>query len=692
MRGYPQLRSLLLVAGLMAGDRVVVQAIEGAGLTFDTLEGAGWSVHGAVASIGWHDSQHASVRLEAAAAILPEPLGTLNSVSISCPKARIETGSIRCDQADIRASSDRFGRQSIRAGFDYTVATGRLAFRLEGARYAGGGLTASGVVDMPSWAINLHGDRLQLDALVVALNASGAGLPSPEASGSVDFSARMLGAAAGLTSGWLTARLVADSFSDENGALAGENLALQLEADLSQSGGGWLVTADLDAAQGQLYVEPVFLDLDSQPVHATATLDWQPEHGRLRIDSLEYRQQDTVALQLSGSLRPGQSVPVDSLRVRVREGRFPALYNTWLQPWLNETMLADLETGGQVDAGVVMRSGELQSLDLVLHDVHMADREERFGLSGVTGRFDWGRDDSRREQMLSWDGGHVYRVPLGEAIIATESVASRFVLREPANIAVLDGELMIDAIEVEYAGGGVRRWYVDGILTPVSMRDLTRALGWPEFAGKLSGVIPEVRYQDGVLEVGGMLLVRVFDGAVTLANLRLAQPFGVIPRLWVDAGVNNLDLKLLTDAFSFGRIEGRLDGRVEGLYMESWRPVAFDAEFATPPEDESRHRISQRAVDNISSIGGGGVGGALSRSLLRVFEDFPYARLGIRCRLEDGTCDMGGVEPAPNGYYIVKGRLLPPRLDVIGYADRVDWDTLIAQLIAVTKRQGAVVE
>jgi hypothetical protein len=145
----------------------------------------------------------------------------------------------------------------------------------------------------------------------------------------------------------------------------------------------------------------------------------------------------------------------------------------------------------------------------------------------------------------------------------------------------------------------------------------------------------------------------------------------------------------MTGAFSFGRIEGRLEGHIDDLEMESWRPVAFDAAFATPAGDKSRHRISQRAVDNISSIGGGGVGGALSRSFLRFFEDFPYDRLGIRCRLENGICDMGGVEPAASagGYYLVKGRLLPPRLDVIGYADRVDWETLLAQILAVTRQQ-----
>ncbi len=97
-------------------------------------------------------------------------------------------------------------------------------------------------------------------------------------------------------------------------------------------------------------------------------------------------------------------------------------------------------------------------------------------------------------------------------------------------------------------------------------------------------------------------------------------------------------------------------------------------------------------MDNISSIGGAGVGGALSRSFLRFFEDFPYDRLGIRCRLENGVCAMGGVEPAVNGYYLVKGRFIPPRLDVIGYADRVDWDSLISQIVAVTGQQEVIVQ
>jgi hypothetical protein len=548
------------------------------------------------------------------------------------------------------------------------------------------------VVTASAWDVRLEGEKLRVDALARAISAAGFGLPALQAAGALDLTAHLQGDHAGPEHARLTAALAAESFTDEAGTLAGENLALQLQADVSRNGTGWRIEADLDGAQGQLYLDPVFLDLDAQPVELSAGLDWQADSGRLQVRELAYRQQDTVLLHASGSLRPGRDRPVESLQVEIREGRLPGLYNTWLQPWLHETALADLTASGDVSAGLVVQAGELVSLQLALRDVRMEDREERFGFAGVDASLAWGRDDRRREQDLAWDSGHVYRVSLGAAAIAAESTAGQFALRRPANIEVLDGELLIDAIELEYDDGGVRRWYVDGTLSPVSMRDLTRALGWPEFSGKLSGVIPEVRYQDGILEVGGMLLVRVFDGAVTLANLRLERPFGVIPRLWLDARISDIDLRLMTEAFSFGRIEGRLDGRVDGLYMESWRPVAFDAQFATPEDDRSRHRISQKAVDNISSIGGGGVGGALSRSFLRMFKDFPYERLGIRCRLQRGTCDMGGVEPAANGYYIVKGRLLPPRLDVIGYADRVDWNSLVAQLAAVTERQGAVVD
>ena len=98
---------------------------------------------------------------------------------------------------------------------------------------------------------------------------------------------------------------------------------------------------------------------------------------------------------------------------------------------------------------------------------------------------------------------------------------------------------------------------------------------------------------------------------------------------------------------------------------------------ATPKGDKSRHRISAKAVSSLSNVGGGGgsVVQALQSGVLRFFDDYSYDKLGIRCRLVGDVCEMSGIEPAPNGYYIVKGSGLP-RIDIVGNQGRVNWNSV----------------
>ncbi|MGR9053308.1 MAG: C4-dicarboxylate ABC transporter, partial [Gammaproteobacteria bacterium] len=113
--------------------------------------------------------------------------------------------------------------------------------------------------------------------------------------------------------------------------------------------------------------------------------------------------------------------------------------------------------------------------------------------------------------------------------------------------------------------------------------------------------------------------------------------------------------------------------------------------LGTPTKDDSTHRISQKAVENLASIGGGGAADLVSRSFLRLFDTFGYDRLGLGCYLHDGVCQIMGVEPAKQGYYIVKGGGLP-RIDVIGYNPRIDWNVLLSRLARITVSSEAVVK
>jgi len=377
--------------------------------------------------------------------------------------------------------------------------------------------------------------------------------------------------------------------------------------------------------------------------------------------------------------------------VHIDGSSLPGLYETWLQPWLAGTALENLQTDGGLSGRLALLDGQLQSLQLTLGGVSFKEQAGQFGVTGLDGDLHWDSSGSMHTSTLAWHGANYNRLQLGAAQLALETGARHMKIQQPLQVPLLDGSLHVEEFELGLVDGRVR-WLLDGFLTPVSMRSFSTALGWPELSGTLSGMVPKVRYQSGVLTLGGTLLVQAFDGDITLRNLRIEQPLGPVPRLWADARINNLDLKTLTRTFSFGRIEGRLQGRVDGLFMEAWQPVAFDAVFATPDDDNSRHRISQKAVDNISNLGGAGLGGALSRSFLQFLEDFPYSQLGIRCRLENGVCYMGGVAPAERGYYLVQGRWLPPRLDVIGYADEVDWVALVERLKSVTSGESVVVQ
>jgi hypothetical protein len=684
---------LLCLPGLLLLGALPGLAFNATTLELGALQGDGWSAEGLQLQLNLLDDSHASILLQAQTALLPEPLGRLTGLQLECSAAELTAARLECRDGVLRLQSGQYGQQQIRARFGYRFTDKQLTFDLSGLRLLGGTLALRGALAAGGWQIDIDADRLSLPQLTTRLVAAGRAMPRLDGGGDLALTAHLQGRATALEQAGFKLRLQADSFTDAAGTVAGEDLDATVTGEVRSVAGGWRVNLEASADRGRLYVEPLFIEVPAQAIQASARFDYLVSTRQVTLHALEYRHPGSVVLAASGHLNLDTGSLLQDLQVELQEGMVAELYGTYLRPWFAGTMAGDLDMAGRLTGELHWQAGELGRVQLDLADLSLQDREGRFDLTGLSGRLRWSAGGTTEVSDLHWQGGSVYRVGLGLADLRVETTGSKVRLLAPARIQVLDGELQLEAFELEIGKAEALRWQVDGILTPVSLRQLSLALGWPEFAGKLSGVIPAVRYDDGHLSVGGVLLVRVFDGVITLNNVSLERPFGVIPRLQLDARIKDIDLESLTGTFSFGRIEGRLEGRIDDLEMESWRPVAFDALIATPAGDKSRHRISQRAVENISSIGGGGVGGVLSRSFLRFFKDFPYDRLGISCRLENGVCEMGGVAPAPDvgGYYLVKGRLLP-HLDVIGYADRVDWESLVAQITAVIKQQTAVNE
>ena len=214
----------------------------------------------------------------------------------------------------------------------------------------------------------------------------------------------------------------------------------------------------------------------------------------------------------------------------------------------------------------------------------------------------------------------------------------------------------------------------------IQVEQLAQAFGWPAFGGTLSGRIPAARYEDERLEFDGGLSVQVFDGRVDVGSLSMDRPFGVLPTLSADIALRELDLYAITGVFGFGDISGRLSGSIDGLRLVGWKLSSFDAELGTVRRAGVRQRISQRAVQNISSVGEGMYVGGLQGQLIGFFDDFGYSRMGISCRLENGVCRMGGLRSAGNAFTIVEGAGIP-HLRVIGHNRNVDWETLVERIV-----------
>jgi hypothetical protein len=187
-----------------------------------------------------------------------------------------------------------------------------------------------------------------------------------------------------------------------------------------------------------------------------------------------------------------------------------------------------------------------------------------------------------------------------------------------------------------------------------------------------------------VLTVDGEIRFAVFDGLVSLKNLSVERPFGVLPSLAADIEASNLDLQQLTSTFSFGRIAGRLDGYVSDLRMLDWEPVAFDAWLGTPAAQKGSNDISRQAVNRLTAIGGGSPTAALASPLIRMFSNFSYRRLGLGCALQSNVCHLRGLTDDGEGVLLLEGAGVP-KITIRAFNRNIDWPQMVSNLLAVAE-------
>lgn len=688
-----KLSSLAFLVSLLAAQSP--SAFAGLELALEThlesLSGSGWRAHQIDVTLKRRFGDEGSLHVTIQQLEFSEPMPPLQGIDLHCPHFSLTAARVQCSQGQLRIGSLQGQSAHGQVNFTYQSASRILEFDIVDLALARGRLTVQGQFGADSWIVNLDAAALNAAALSNLLQTQFAWpLDEQGNQGRLTLKASLSGRGSQLSKVRFQVASQGLSFSAAAGRYAAQELAARLEGHWGAQPQGELFTARLQLDTGQLYLDPVFLDLTASSKPVIVSVAGQRQGKSLDIERVSL-QHDQV-LQVHGSLALGLD-PVITLKradITFAEAFFPQAYSHYLQPFLIGTALGDMRTEGRLSGRLVFDQKTVQVVELSPMELSLDDTKGRFGAKGLNGQLAWMQDSTIRRSDLSWEGGHLYQLDIDAGKLAFQSTGDEFYLLGQTRIPVLDGAVIIDRLEGQGLGTSDVSWQFEGSLTPISMESISQALGWPTLSGKLSGVVPSVRYADRTLEIRGALRVRVFEGEVVITNLRMERPFGVVPKVFADLQINHLDLRVLTRTFDFGRITGKLEGRVKDLRLENWEPVHFEAWFASPKEQYTQRRISQRAVQNLSALGGGGAGAVLSRGFLSLFEEFNYERLGIRCRLVNNICEMGGIAPVDSGYYLVQGQGLP-RLDVIGYNRLVDWSVLLDRLEAAIQSEGPVV-
>jgi len=587
-------------------------------------------------------------------------------VRIACPRLSLESGAFRCEAGHLELPN---------------LAPIALALRQEGKHWR---LTLQ-PTDGERWEI-LYQDsgRIQLDIrngkpdLLFALIPQLADLktlnPVGRLNGHLDYRPERFTAALTLTEG---------GYASPDGKEAAEHLDASLTLSGKAEQGKWRVDGALTWDQGAIYSEPIFLK-SGQPrlafSGALGSKGWSLERA-----TLSWPQVGEIVAEGWGDWQG-----IAEARLTASSLDLPPLGNALLRPFLEGNGLPKVDLSGRVGLEIFLRDGALAQLELTPQGSGLNLENGRLVLEGLSGHLSW-RSDAPGEGDLEIQRLALGRLESGAFRLPLAIWPQSFALKGHTTLPLLDGALRLDHLA---AGFGQDGWQgaLGLSIEPISLEQLTPALDLPTMSGKLSANLPTIRYANKEAALDGALIIQVFDGYLNCRDLRFIDPFGVRPRILADVDALHIDLAQLTQTFSFGKITGFVDARLNGLELAAWQPRAFDARIESSPGRYPR-RISQRAVDNITSLSGGGVMASLQASALRFFEDFGYRRIGLSCRLENGVCHMEGISGLSRGerYAIIEGGGIPA-LTIMGYNHTVDWEELIARVKAAIEAPEPTIE
>jgi len=681
-----KLKLLVFIFTLLASN--LVNALENLSINIDQIKKKDWQLNGL--SLSLTDLQNSSQQLAIHInhLVLPEPFSDIKIFDIQCKQFSWEDNQILCKTGQAKLKSEIIDQNPF--DFSFSLSEQKSSFTIKNLHLAKGVFFATAQENMGSWNVSISIKNLSLRELYKYTSKQKGGLDEVT-SGSINAEIKAKGNLTGLNSLIINSLFNEISLQAKQGTIATDALTVEWELQAKQKKGLWQWQNKHFIKQGELYLEPVYLKVKEKGLQLKTQGLWSEGKGAQLIQA-QFIEPDVIELNATGKIAFQAALNVEQVHISSKISNIASFTTQYISPFTQQTAFEGFNLQGKLNFELDFDASKLTQLSAELINLSVSDDKHRFAITNAQGYVNWSiYPNANKASEINWEQIKVRAIPIEAGQLRFLYKHQQISLLEPSRISMLGGYLDINKFNWLNTKGGEPKVYFEGGVKQLSLEKLSYALDWTPLVGNISGYVPGVNYHNKTLTVDGELVVQLFDGTIKINHLSSSGLFSDFSKFSMDMKIENLDLYQVTQKFEMGGMEGRVSGFMTNLYLENWQPITFYAWLGTPENDNSRHTISQKAVENIASIGGGGAADVISKGFLRFFDTFSYDRLGFGCYLHQGVCQLMGVEAAEQGYYIIKGGGIP-RIDIVGYNPQVDWNVLMERLSRISSTEEVIVK
>ncbi len=483
------------------------------------------------------------------------------------------------------------------------------------------------------------------------------------------------------------------AFSTPDGDIASEGVYLSGHSLIEVPSESDVVGIDIEmkARNFELLAGNIYGDFREMPVTFHLRGRYKRGDDSIEISEAALKIKDIGELYFRGALHDLKKTPTMEIELRLPGLSIRELYDDYIKDAYRErfSVLGDITVSGNTELLLSLK-GPVRTPD-VQGDMRFVDiniiRDEKLYLKGLNMHIPFykGTGDKEYEGSFSIKEASLGGMEIKDLEMPLMVSDDEILFERPIVLKLFGGNIFIDNINFRNITGSDRLFQASLRLEKIDLSQLSSALHIPPLKGYLSGTIPDIVYTDRSIYTDGDVVINVFDGVVRVKNLAVHNILSPAMSIESDIEVDDISLSELTQTFDTGHISGVLRGFVKDLVIVNGQPQHFKASFETVRKSGVPQRISVKALKRIQILGSGMGSSILDRGIYQFFKQYRYAKIGFRAYLNNDILTLEGIERHGNRGYIVKGGLLPPKVDVINYTQNISFRELIDRLKRIRK-------